>query len=55
MRGLAGKVFAMTGGETGIGRAIALRCAAEGALVAAAGIPQWSCLTQQHDQMVGLD
>jgi NAD(P)-dependent dehydrogenase (short-subunit alcohol dehydrogenase family) len=38
MRGLAGKVVAITGGETGIGRAIALRCAVEGALVTAAGI-----------------
>ena len=38
MKGLAGKVVAVTGGETGIGRAIVLRCAAEGAHVAAAGI-----------------
>lgn len=49
MKGLAGKVVAITGGETGIGRAIALRCAAEGALVAAAGIQQ-----DKLDEVVGL-
>ena len=38
MKGLACKVVVITGAETGIGRAIALRCAGEGADVAAAGI-----------------
>jgi len=38
MQGLSGKVIAITGGETGIGRAIALRCAAEGAHVVVAGV-----------------
>ena len=38
MKGLADKVVVVTGGETGIGRAIVLRCAAEDAKVAAAGI-----------------
>jgi NAD(P)-dependent dehydrogenase (short-subunit alcohol dehydrogenase family) len=37
-RGLAGKVVAITGAESGIGRAIALRLAAEGAHVAASGV-----------------
>lgn len=49
MKGLAGKVVVVTGGETGIGRAIVLRCAAEGALVAAAGIQ-----TDRLDEVVGL-
>ena len=49
MKGLAGKVVAVTGGETGIGRAIVLRCAAEGAHVAAAGIQ-----TDLLDEVVGL-
>ena len=49
MKGLAGKVVAVTGGETGIGRAIVLRCAAEGALVTAAGIQ-----TDQLDEVVAL-
>ena len=35
---LEGKAVAVTGGETGIGRAIALRCATEGAGVTVAGI-----------------
>lgn len=35
---LAGKVVAITGGESGIGRAIALRAAQEGALVAVGGL-----------------
>ena len=37
---LNGKVVAVTGGETGIGRAIVLRCAAEGASVTAAGLQE---------------
>ncbi len=49
MKGLAGKVVVVTGGETGIGRAIVLRCAAEGALVAAAGIQPGKL-----DEVVGL-
>ena len=49
MKGLAGKVVVITGGETGIGRAIALRCVAEGALVAAAGIQP-----DKLDEVVGL-
>ena len=49
MKGLAGKVVAVTGGETGIGRAIGLRLAAEGALVTAAGIQ-----TDQLDEVVAL-
>ena len=48
MKGLAGKVVAVTGGETGIGRAIVLRCAVEGAHVAAAGIQ-----TGQLDEVIG--
>lgn len=35
---LDGKVVAVTGGETGIGRAMATRCAAEGARVAIVGL-----------------
>ena len=35
---LAGKVIIVTGAESGIGRAITLRCAAEGARVTAAGL-----------------
>ena len=35
---LAGKVVVVTGAESGIGRAIALRCAAEGASVAVSGL-----------------
>ncbi|MBM3558933.1 MAG: SDR family oxidoreductase [Alphaproteobacteria bacterium] len=35
---LNGKVVAVTGGETGIGRAVALRCCAEGAAVTVAGV-----------------
>lgn len=35
---LTGKVIIVTGAESGIGRAITLRCAAEGARVAAAGL-----------------
>jgi NAD(P)-dependent dehydrogenase (short-subunit alcohol dehydrogenase family) len=35
---LEGKVFMVTGAESGIGRAIALRCLSEGAAVTAAGI-----------------
>jgi NAD(P)-dependent dehydrogenase (short-subunit alcohol dehydrogenase family) len=35
---LTGKVVVVTGAETGIGRAIALRCAAEGAAVGVVGI-----------------
>ena len=49
MKGLAGKVVVITGGETGIGRAIVLRCAAEGAHVAAAGIQP-----DKLDEVVGL-
>jgi NAD(P)-dependent dehydrogenase (short-subunit alcohol dehydrogenase family) len=37
---LSGKIVLVTGAETGIGRAIALRAAADGASVAAAGINQ---------------
>lgn len=49
MKGLAGKVVVVTGGETGIGRAIALRCAAEGADVVAAGVQ-----TDKLDEVVRL-
>jgi NAD(P)-dependent dehydrogenase (short-subunit alcohol dehydrogenase family) len=35
---LAGKVFAITGGESGLGRAMALRAAADGARIAVAGL-----------------
>jgi NAD(P)-dependent dehydrogenase (short-subunit alcohol dehydrogenase family) len=38
MKGLAGKTVVVTGGETGIGRAIVLRCAGEGANTIAAGV-----------------
>ena len=38
MGNLDGKVIAVTGGETGIGRATVLRCARDGANVTAAGI-----------------
>ena len=38
MSDLAGKVAAVTGAETGIGRAIALRCAADAAAVVAVGL-----------------
>ena len=35
---LAGKVVAITGAESGLGRAMALRAASDGALIAAAGL-----------------
>ncbi len=35
---LAGKVFALTGAESGLGRAMALRAASEGALIGVAGL-----------------
>ncbi len=49
VKGLPDKVVVVTGGETGIGRAIVLRCAAEGANVVAAGIQ-----TDMLDEVVEL-
>ncbi|CAN0579084.1 unnamed protein product, partial [Laminaria digitata] len=44
---LADKVFAITGAESGLGRAMALRAASEGAKVAVAGLD-----AKGHDETV---